>query len=232
MDPSRATEPVSYYYANGPIGQLFRSSSINDQLKEVGVVGLGAGSLACYSQPWRHFTFYEIDPKVEIIARDPKYFTFLRDCSPGSQVIIGDARLSLATDIKPKYDLLVLDAFGGDTIPVHLVTAEAVELYRSLLKDHGLLAFNITNRYVDLTPVLCQIAHHAGLSAIDQDDSNIDAYDLSRGKFASHWLLMARKREDFGSLTSNPKWHEIELRAGTRLWTDEYSSLVSTIHWD
>jgi spermidine synthase len=232
MDPVRASESLSYYYETGPVGQLFRSSSLSRQLREVGVVGLGAGSLACYSEPWRHFTFYEIDPSVETIASDPQYFTFLRDCSPGSRVVIGDARLSLAAESKPKYDILIVDAFGSDTIPVHLVTAEAIELYVSTLTDHGLLAFNITNRYLDMKPILSKIAQHAGLAAVVQDDPNIATKELDRGKFASVWVLMARRRADFGSLGLQPKWHDLQLQAGTRLWTDDYSSLVSIIHWD
>ncbi len=232
MDPARGSEPLSYYYETGPIGQVFRSPSISEQLREVAVVGLGAGSLACYSEPWRHFTFYEIDPLVERIARNPRYFTFLRDCSPETQIVIGDARLSLRSASVHKYDLVVVDAFSSDTVPVHLVTREAIELYLAKLADHGLMAFNISNRYLDMRPVLGELAHDAGLASIVQDDVRVGADELSRGKFASTWVLMARQRSDFASLASQPNWHDLQLQSGSRLWTDDYSSIINIIHWN
>jgi hypothetical protein len=231
MDPARTREPLSYFYETGPIGQVFRSPSISQRLHEVAVVGLGAGSLACYSEPWRHFTFYEIDPLVEKIARDPRYFAFLRDCSPETKVVIGDARLSLRSASEHKYDLVVLDAFSSDTLPVHLVTREAIELYLAKLANHGLMAFNISNRYMDMRPVLGELAHDAGLASIVQDDVHVDTNELSRGKFASTWVLMARQRSDFAALASQPIWHDVQLPSGSRLWTDDYSSIINIIHW-
>ena len=206
--PARAREPLSYYYETGPIGQVFRSSSISPQLHEVAVVGLGAGSLACYSEIWRNFTFYEIDPMVESIARNPRYFTFLHDCSPETKIVIGDARLSLRTASAHKYDLVVVDAFSSDTVPVHLVTREAIELYVAKLADHGLMAFNISNRYLEMRPVLGELARDAGLASIVQDDLNTSADEQSRGKFASTWVLMARQRSDLAALASQPNWRD------------------------
>lgn len=230
-DPARTREPLAYFYETGPIGQVFRSPSISQRLHEVAVVGLGAGSLSCYSEPWRHFTFYEIDPLVEKIARDPRYFSFLRDCSPETMVVIGDARLSLTSASAHKYDLVVLDAFSSDTLPVHLVTREAIELYLAKLADHGLMAFNISNRYLDMRPVLGELAHDAGLASIVQEDVRVDPSELSRGKFASTWMLMARQRSDFAALASQPVWHDVQLPSGSRLWTDDYSSIINIIHW-
>jgi len=201
LDPSRARDPLSYYYETGPIGQIFRNASISPQLHEIAIVGLGAGSLACYSEPWRRFTFYEIDPLVEKIARDPRYFTFLRDCSPGTEVVIGDARLSLGAAPAHKYDLVVVDAFSSDTVPVHLVTREAIQLYLAKLSDHGLIAFNISNRYLDMRPVLGELAHDAALDSIVQADMHVDATELSQGKFASTWVLMARHHSDFDAVS-------------------------------
>ena len=137
-EPARSREPLAYYYETGPIGQVFRSPSIGLQLREVAIVGLGAGSLSCYAEGWRRFTYYEIDPLVEKIARDPRFFTFLRDCSPGTGIVIGDARLSLRAAEAHKYDLVVVDAFSSDTVPVHLVTREAIELYLTKLTDQGI----------------------------------------------------------------------------------------------
>jgi hypothetical protein len=232
MDPARSREPLSYYYETGPIGEVFRSPSTSPKLQEVAVIGLGAGSLACYTEPGRHFTFYEIDPTVESIARNPRYFTFLRDCSPGTAIVIGDARLSLQSERAHKYDMVVVDAFSSDTVPVHLVTREAIELYLAKLADHGLLAFNISNRYLDMRPVLGELAHDAGLASIVRDDLNINADEKNRGKFASTWVLMARQRSDFASLASHPNWHDIQIPSGGRLWTDDYSSLISIIRWN
>jgi spermidine synthase len=230
MDPARSREPLSYYSETGPIGQVFRTSAANSQFHEVAVIGLGAGSLACYNALSRQFTFYEIDPTVERIARNPRYFTFLRDCAPSAKIEIGDARLSLATSPSHKYDMIVIDAFSSDTVPMHLVTREATELYLDKLADRGLLAFNISNRYLDLKPVLGELARNKGLAAIVQEDSNISSYDQSRGKYGSTWVLLARQRSDFGTLASQPNWHDIP--PGSRLWTDDYSSIAEIIRWN
>ncbi len=231
-EPARSREPLAYYYETGPIGQVFRSPSIGLQLREVAIVGLGAGSLSCYAEGWRRFTYYEIDPLVEKIARDPRFFTFLRDCSPGTGIVIGDARLSLRTAEAHKYDLVVVDAFSSDTVPVHLVTREAIELYLTKLTDHGYLAFNISNRYLDMKPVLGELARDAGLVSIVRDDSQISPYEFSRGKFASTWVLMAHRSADLSELASQPGWREIELASRSRLWTDDYSSIINIIHWN
>ncbi|HYV29387.1 MAG TPA: fused MFS/spermidine synthase [Candidatus Eisenbacteria bacterium] len=232
MDRARAREPLSYFYETGPIGQVFRTSSISSRLHEVAVVGLGAGSLACYSESWRHFTFYEIDPTVERVARDPRYFTYLEDCSPGTRIVIGDARLSLQSVPAQKYDLLVVDAFSSDTIPVHLATREAIHLYFDKLAGHGLLALNVSNRYLDMRPILADLAGDAGLASIVQEDLNIEAYEQSRGKFASTWVLMARQRSDFAELMSQPRWHDFPRGFTRRRWTDDYSSVVDIIRWE
>jgi hypothetical protein len=232
MDPARDREPLSYYSETGPIGQVFQSPSMSDQLHEIAVVGLGTGSLACYTAPSRHFTFYEIDPTVESIARDPRYFSLLRDCSPETRVVIGDARLSLRTASAHKYGLVVVDAFSGDSVPVHLVTREAIELYLSKLADHGLMAFNISNQYLDMRPVLGELARDAGLASIVQEDLKVDAHERSRGKFPSIWVLMARQRSDFAPLASQSNWHDIQIPSRGRLWTDDYSSIVNIIRWN
>ena len=232
MEPARSREPLSFYYETGPIGQVFRSSSTGQQLREVAVIGLGAGSLSCYSESWRRFTYYEIDPMVESIARDPRYFTFLRDCSPETRIVIGDARLSLRNAPAQKYDMVVVDAFSSDTVPVHLVTSQAIELYLSKLADHGLLAFNISNRYLDMRPVLGELAQDAGLVSIVQEDVNVRPYEQGRGKSASTWVLMARDPSDFGTLASQSNWHDINFQPDNRLWTDDYSSIISIVHWN
>jgi hypothetical protein len=231
LDPARAREPLSYFYRTGPIGQVFLTPAISKRLRQVAIVGLGAGSLACYSEPWRHFTYYEIDPLVERIARDTRYFTFFRDCSPGTQVVIGDARLSLRFAPAHGYDMIVLDAFSSDTLPVHLVTREAVELYVSKLTDHGFLAFNISNRYLDLRSVFAEVARDEALVAIFRSDLEIGIYEQKQGKFGSAWVLMAHAKSDLDALGAQPLWHELQPASGNRLWTDDYSSIVNVIRW-
>jgi spermidine synthase len=231
LDPERIHEPLSYFSRGGPIGDVFGTPDIAGRLREIAVIGLGAGSLACYASSDRRFTFYEIDPLVERIARNPDYFSFLKDCAPESRVVVGDARLSLAGAAAHRYDLVVADAFSSDTVPVHLVTKEAVALYLSKLSQHGLLAFNISNRYLDLRTVLAAIAQDAGLHSIVRDDRDVDDAERNRGRFPSTWLLMARTHADFGTLAADPRWHEVEIHSGSRIWTDDFSALADTIRW-
>jgi spermidine synthase len=206
--------------------------SLSDRLHEIAVIGLGAGSMACYERPGRHFTYYEIDPMVESIARDPRYFTLLRDCSPGTKVVIGDARLSLQNTSAHSYDLVIADAFSSDTVPAHLITREAIQLYLSRLTEHGLLAFNISNRYLDLRPVFGALAKDAGLAWTVQEDMNVTPVEQASGKSGSTWFLMARKPSDLAPLTSQSGWHQFQVDTKTRVWTDDYSSIAGIIHWN
>jgi hypothetical protein len=169
---------------------------------------------------------------VESIARNPRYFTLLRDCSPGTKVVIGDARLSLQNASAHHYDMLIADAFSSDTVPAHLVTREAIQLYLTKLTEHGLLAFNISNRYLDLRPVLGALAQDAGLACSVQEDLNVSADEQAKGKFASTWFLMARRRSDLEPLESQPNWHQVQVEPRTRVWTDDYSSIAGIIHWN
>ncbi|MGH2351166.1 MAG: spermidine synthase, partial [Chloroflexota bacterium] len=171
LDPSRRQEPLLYYHSSGPVGQIFRALGPGDAARPVAVVGLGAGGLACYGAPGQRWYFYEIDPEVERIARDPQYFTFLRDCPPDVQVILGDARLSLTEAPPGAYHLIVLDAYSSDAIPIHLITREALAIYLDKLAAGGVLAFHISTRHLDLAPVLGRLARDAGLVCLVQEDT-------------------------------------------------------------
>jgi SAM-dependent methyltransferase len=230
LDPARAREPLSYYYASGPIGQVFAGTQGTRERPRVAVIGLGAGSLACYKRPGQEWTFYEIDPSVERIARDPAYFTFLRDCAPEAPVVLGDARLSLVRAPDGAYDLIVLDAYSSDSTPVHLITREALALYRAKLAPGGLLAFHVSNQYLDLKPVLGALAEDAGLAALFQDDLAIAPDEQARGKSASQWVLLARDQADFGTLATDPRWQPLA-GAGAAVWTDDFSSILSVLRW-
>src|SRR5262249_30741221 len=129
QNPSRPNEPLSYYFRDGPIGQVFSTFSGNEAKPEVAIVGLGAGSLAPYGQPGQHFTFYEIDPSVVRLARDRSLFTYLPDCKAGLNIVLGDARLTLREAPDDHFGILVIDAFSSDSIPLHLLTREALQLY-------------------------------------------------------------------------------------------------------
>ncbi|MFH1267013.1 MAG: fused MFS/spermidine synthase [Planctomycetota bacterium] len=153
-DPNRRRQPLSYFHRTGPLGDVFQALSDRGSFREIGVIGLGTGTIAAYGKPGQRITYYEIDPAILRIARDPRYFTFLRDQEAELDVVLGDARLSLVDAPSARYDLLVLDAFSSDAIPVHLLTREAIALYLNKLADRGVLALHISNRYLDLAPVL------------------------------------------------------------------------------
>ena len=232
LDPARRREPLTYFYPNGPLGQMFGSFTSDRVMRRVGVVGLGAGSIACYRQPGQAWTFYEIDPVVAEIASDPKYFTYLQECAPEAKIILGDGRQSLASTPNGAYDLLILDAFSSDAVPIHLVTREALSLYLEKLAPGGLLAFNITNRHLDLQTVIGNLADAAGLASRVQHDLSIDPGDAGRGKMASQWAVVARTTADLGPLATDLRWIRPRIRPGTTAWTDNFSSLLSVYVWD
>jgi hypothetical protein len=227
LDPARRREPLTYFYPNGPLGQLFLSLP----RRSVAVVGLGAGSIACYAAPGQVWTFYEIDPAVERIARDARFFTFLQDCLPGVPVVLGDARLSLARAPDATYDLLVLDAYSSDAPPMHLLTREALALYLAKLAPRGLLVFNVSNRHLDLEPVLAGLARDGGLAARVRDDAAVRPEDSMRGKTPSTWVVMARALADLGALAADPRWQPLRGDPGDRVWTDSYGSLLAVFKW-
>ena len=164
VDPAHQGEPLTYFHREGPIGQAFAGLPAVAARREIAVVGLGVGTLASYRTPGQQWTFYEIDPEVERIARTDAYFTYLRSCGDGCRVVLGDARLSLARAPLHGYGLIVLDAFSSDAIPIHLMTTEALGLYLSRLAPGGALAFHISNRHLTLAPVLARLALSHGLA--------------------------------------------------------------------
>ena len=197
-DPKRRLEPSGYYYPTGPVGQVFSVFSKTYRSGSVAIVGLGTGALACEGTRSQKFTFYEIDPLVEQIARDANLFTFLRDCPPQINVVIGDARISLAQASDRQYRLFVLDAFSSDVIPVHLLTREALQLYLSKLDEDGILFFHISNRYMNLVPVLDRLASNLSLLALVRHDDQPTQAERDDGKFPSRWVVMARRQAIHG----------------------------------
>ncbi len=172
-------------------------------------------------------TFFEIDQASADIARDPELFTYLTDSAAQVDVVLGDGRLSLADQLVGRFDALVLDAFSSDAVPVHLLTREAVELYLTRLRQDGLLVFHISNRYLDLAPVVANIAEDVGLEGLIQQDPGNDA---ATGKFASTWVVLSRDAERLEGLAADQRWQELqERRTGQRAWTDDFSNVLGAL---
>ncbi|MGH3142064.1 MAG: fused MFS/spermidine synthase, partial [Gaiellales bacterium] len=226
--PGRRREPASYYVREGPLGQLF--DALDGRARRVAVIGLGAGGASVYGRTGDRWTFYEIDEAVYRIASNPDYFTYLRDAKADVRVVIGDGRLKLAEAPDGSYDLFVLDAFSSDSVPVHLLTREAVELYLRKLSPGGLMAFHISNRYLDLRPVISGNARSLGLPGLSQ------SYVVTRaaardGASSSIWVLVARDLAALGKLVDDPRWKPLDARAGQPVWTDEFSNILSVVRW-
>ena len=224
--PPPCTEPLSYYHRSGPIGDVVASLRERRRLSEVAVVGLGTGAMACHSRRGERWTFYEIDPTVERIARDPRFFTYLRDCAGTFDVVLGDARLSLRRSARRRFGLLIADAFTSDAIPVHLLTREALDLYRARLDPTGVVAFHVSNRYVDLEPVLGALARQAGLACRSRFDE-ARGRAAAPGRDASHWVALAAQPGHLGRVASAAAWRAC--RSGGDAWTDDYSNLAGAL---
>ena len=230
--PQMRLQPMAYYFRNGPVDHVFTVA--NKTAKAVAVIGLGAGTLAAYAQKGQEFTFYEINPSVARIALDPRYFTYLADSRKRGvkiRLVFGDGRLTLADAKDGRYDLIVLDAFSGDSIPVHLLTKEALRLYLRKLDEHGLILWHISNQYLDLAPMLIELADEAGASVLIADDTEDPEISRRLGRYGSKWALVARRQEDFGAITSSRYWRGAHGKAGTRAWTDDYSNILDALVW-
>jgi hypothetical protein len=229
-DASRLRQPLSYYSRRGPLGQAFQALGPRLHGRSVAVIGLGAGAAACYADSTEHWTFYEIDRQVIRLAENPKYFSFLSLCTPTAPVIAGDARLELAAQRPVSNAVMILDAYSADTVPTHLLTVEALDLYLRNLAEDGVLLFNISNQYFDLRPVLGNLAAARGLDAYYEEDAIGESTALRTGQFGSRWVAMARKSSDLGSISTNPRWKKLGSYAGVPLWTDDYSSLIRVLY--
>ncbi len=221
--PRRRRTPLTYFHPTGPAGQIMSAT----RSRRTAIIGLGTGSLACYARPGDHWTFYELDPTVERIARDTSLFTYLRDCDGRFDVVQGDARLSLERARTAEYGLLVADAFSSDAIPTHLLTREAVRLYRRKLRPDGVVAFHVSNRFLDLEPVLGEVARSERLACLTQNE--LRRPNPPRGKSPSHWVVMAARQVDLGPLAADPRWRQCRRTPGRDAWSDDFSSPVSAL---
>ena len=229
LDPTRNREPLSYFSLSSPIGQFFTAFDAKLNGQRVAVVGLGTGSLACYRKPGQQWTFYEINPTIVRFARDPRYFTFLQDCAPQADIVLGDARLSLAAALAAFYDLIVLDAYNSDSVPVHLLTREALAVYLSKLTENGIVTFHVSNAFFDLVPIVGNLAEDAGLTALVQADTAISEVEKKQGKYPSVWVVVARHADDLQPLKKNERWKELHSAPELPLWTDNFSHVLSVL---
>ncbi len=221
--------PIGYYYPTGPIGRLFNSGRFREDAK-IAIIGLGIGGLSAYSKPGQDWTYYEIDPAVVRLASTSPYFTYIRDANAEPKFVIGDARLMLNKSHE-KYDLIVLDAYNSDAVPVHLLTKEAMNIYFDHLTSTGVIAFHISNRHLNLTPVVAALAKYEGMVALWCPDSNISEQEAMSGKVPSNWVFVVNDLSDLAGLQRDPKWFPIQPDDDKHLWTDDYSSIISVFEW-
>lgn len=230
LDPGRRLEPQGYYDRSGPIAQVFEILRARPAGPRVAVAGLGAGALACYAEPTQRWTFYEIDPAVVRVASDPRYFTFLRDGRAASfEVVLGDARIRLGEAPDHRYGLIVFDAFQSDAIPLHLLTREALRLDLRKLAPGGILAFHISNRYLDLDPVLGELARDAGLACRVRYDLTLTPGQVRAHKQRTIWAVMAAREADLGPLASDPRWQPPRRRRNGSVWRDDFSNVAEAL---
>ena len=216
--------PTTYYAEDSGVGIALRNCC-DGRARNIGVIGLGAGTLAAYGEPGDRITFYEINPAVIPIAKGR--FTYIRESGAHIDIIEGDARTSLAQEQPQNFDVLVVDAFSGDAIPLHLLTEEAVTLYKKHLAPGGVLAFHISNQHVDLEPEVAQLAKAAGMQAMLFSSPE----NPERGEFSATWMLVTANQDFFMVPEVFNHASKPDLRVKVRPWTDDYSSLLPLLRW-
>jgi hypothetical protein len=237
LDPGRRGEPLTYYDRHGPVGNFFAAledGQEDPRLRRVGLIGLGCGTIAAYARPGQHWTYFEIDPAVGRIAQNPDLFTYCSDAEARGariDVVYGDARLTLGRSGE-RFGVIVIDAFSSDTIPVHLLTREALRVYLDHLEDGGLLLFNISNDYLDLEPLLAALADDCQppLVCRVRDNLWLQKPEKEAGMTPSQWAVMARSQGDLPPrMRQRASWHKPAARPGLRAWTDDFSNLFEVL---
>jgi hypothetical protein len=220
-------EAITYYHKDGGIGQAI--TAIRERKGgpiRVAVIGLGSGTLTCASEPGENWKFFEIDQTMVDTARDPKYFTFIQNCEPDLKPVIGDARLTFAKEPDGVYDLIIVDAYSSDAIPIHLATEEAMEIYKQKLAPQGAVVMHVSNRHLELASVVVGIA--------DANDMKSWVYSEDSGRdneyiFSTSVVVSAREEADVGALASSDKWALTEAEDNQRVWTDDYSNVLGAV---
>jgi spermidine synthase len=228
--PGARPVPLTYYHANSGMAKTIEAA----RQKKTGplnmaVVGLGTGTLACYARPNDRLTFYEIDQSIIDVATNPKFFSFQPICAPQARIVLGDARLTIGDAPDGGYDIIIVDAFSSDAIPIHLLTQEAMAAYLAKLAPRGMIVLHISNRYLELASIVAGIADANGLrtrinSQLDEKEDN------SRYLYTSTVTASARDEEDFGALQEpDSGWEPLEPDPDQRVWTDDYSNVVGAM---
>lgn len=230
IDPAQRRTPVMYYHREGPIGQLLTELQARDAMTRVGVIGLGIGGLAAYSEAGQRWTFYEIDPEIADLARDSSQFTYLSDSKADIRVVLGDARIALYKEPDRAFDVFIVDAFSSDAIPVHLLTREALRLYVDKVGENGVLAFHISNKYLNLAPLVADLARDAGLECLVRSDAQPRG-SITKTKASSQWAVLARRPDAMAFLAADKRWREVPRRSAAITWTDDFSNPLSLMRW-
>jgi hypothetical protein len=221
-------EPISYYHKDGGIGRAI--SAIRERKGaplRVAVIGLGSGTLTCASEPGETWKFFEIDQSMVDTARDPKYFTYIKNCEPDLKPVMGDARLTFAREPDGVYDLIIVDAYSSDAIPIHLATKEAMKIYKDKLAPQGAVVMHVSNRHLELASVVVGIAEANDLKSwVYSEDSNRDNEYI----FATEVVVSARADADVGKLASSDVWELTEADEKQRVWTDDYSNVLGAVY--
>ena len=226
--------PTAYYTASSPIAEVLAATQARSVGQRVGVVGLGSGALACYRRAGDAWRFFEIDPLMAWIAVESGHFELMARCAESVSapvpIVLGDARLTLAEEPDGHLDLLVIDAFSSDAIPIHLLTREAVTLYMDKLAEDGVLVLHISNRFLNLAPVLARIVEELGYAALRGSSNKIDR-EIDPAGTKSVWVLIARDQATIDALALGEVWRPLETPPGRRVWSDDFSNLLAVIRW-
>ena len=221
-------EPISYYHRDGGIGQAI--AAIRERKGaplRVAVIGVGSGTLACAAEPGETWKFFEIDQTMIDTARDPKYFSYIQNCAPDMKPVIGDARLTFAKEPDGVYDLIVVDAYSSDAIPIHLATQEAMQIYKDKLAPQGAVVMHVSNRHLELSSVVVGIADANEMQSwVYSEDSGRDNEYI----FATTVVVSAREEADIGKLASSDEWTQTEPTENQRVWTDDYSNVLGAVY--
>lgn len=231
--PERRNEPLAYYHRLGPCGAVMARYEQQPAGNKVAVIGLGIGATLAYARPDEEWTVYEIDPAVVQVARNTPWFSHWRR-SPARSIgaVVGDARIGLQQAQAGEFGLIILDAFSSDSVPVHLLTREALQLYLSRLAPNGLLAANISSWNMDLSQVMAGLAADAGLVCVNWCDNQVmPDSPATMGKYPSSWVVLARRESDLGGLIHDPRWRRLQPLEKNAPWTDSYSNILDVLNW-
>lgn len=228
MHDGTVVEPSAYHTASSPVVEVLEKIRARGGGLRIGITGLGPGALAHYRRVGEHWRYFEIDPLIAWLATDSGYFGMMTGRDPVVPVVLGDARLTLAREPDGRFDLLVLDAFASDSVPTHLLTREAVALYLTKVRSDGIVMFHISNRLLDLEPVLAGAVGSLGTVArIGRSSGDTSANPTAA---ATEWVAMARDAATLDALELGADWKALDLTRQRR-WRDDFSNVVGIVRW-